>query len=276
MRAMSLNGKTILITGSSRGIGRALALRFARDGANIVIASKTSEPHRVLPGTIHTVAAEVEEAGGKALALVLDVRDDAGIQAVAKQAAEHFGGIDALVNNAGAISLTTTPMTPMKRVDLMFQINVRAAYACSQACYPYLKDAENAHILNMSPPIDLDPRWLQNHVAYTISKYGMSMCTIGMAAEFKSKGIAVNSLWPRTLIDTSALRLVGGEQIARNGRKPDIMADAAYEILTTDSRELSGQCIIDEELLKTRGVTDFEPYAVDPTQSLINDLYITE
>jgi len=276
MRGMSLSNKTIFISGASRGIGRAIALRCAQDGANIIIAAKTSEPHPKLPGTIHTVAAEIEEAGGKALPLIVDVRDADRIQAAAAQGAEHFGGIDALVNNAGAISLTGTAHTPMKRLDLMFSVNVRAAFACAQACLPYLAESDNAHIINMSPPIDLDPRWLQNHVAYTISKYGMTMCTIGMAAELKSKGIAVNSLWPQTIIDTAALRLVGGLQMARNGRTPEIMADAIHAILTSDSREITGNCFIDETLLRSRGVTEFEKYAVDPTQTLINDLYISE
>jgi citronellol/citronellal dehydrogenase len=276
MRGMTLSNKTIFITGASRGIGRAIALRCAEDGANIIIAAKTNEPHPKLPGTIHSVAQEIEETGGNALALVVDVRDADRVQAAVDQGAEHFGGIDALVNNAGAISLTGTVHTPMKRVDLMFSVNVRAAYACSQACFSHLANAENPHIINMSPPIDLEPRWLQNHVAYTISKYGMTLCTLGMAAEFKSKGIAVNSLWPQTIIDTAALRLVGGLQMARNGRTPQIMADAVHAILTSDSREVTGNCFIDELLLRSHGVTNFERYAVDPSQTLINDLYISE
>jgi len=276
MRCMTLSNKTIFITGASRGIGRAIALRCAEDGANIIIAAKTNDPHPKLPGTIHTVAAEIEEAGGKALALVVDVRDADRVQAAVDQGAEHFGGIDALVNNAGAISLTGTAHTPMKRVDLMFSVNVRAAFACSQACLSHLANAENPHIINMSPPINLEPRWLQNHVAYTISKYGMTMCTLGMAAELKSKGIAVNSLWPQTIIDTAALRLVGGLQMARNGRTPQIMADSVHAILTSNSREVTGNCFIDEALLRSHGVTDFDHYAVDSTQSLINDLYISE
>ncbi|HIN86068.1 MAG TPA: SDR family NAD(P)-dependent oxidoreductase, partial [Myxococcales bacterium] len=214
---MSLQGKTIFLTGGSRGIGRAIALRCAREGANIAIAAKTSDPHPTLLGTIYLVAAEVEEAGGRALPLLVDVRNDARIDEAVGETVNHFGGLDAVINNAGAISLTPTTATPMKRVDLMIGINVRAAYACSRAAIPFLKKGENSHIINMSPPIDLDPRWLKNHVAYTISKYGMSMCTIGMSAELAGAGIAVNSLWPRTVIDTAALRLVGGMALAKNG-----------------------------------------------------------
>jgi len=271
---MSLQAKTIFITGASRGIGRAIALRCAADGANIVIAAKTSEPHPKLSGTIHSVAAEVEEAGGKALPIIVDVRSDELIDSAFAQAADHFGGIDAAINNAGAIMLTGVEMTPMKRVDLMFQVNVRAAYSCARAAVPYLKKADNPHIINMSPPIDLDPRWLRNHTAYTISKYGMTMCTIGLSAELARHGIAVNSLWPRTIIDTVALRLVGGMAMAKNGRTTDIMADAIYEILTSDSREVTGNTFIDETLLRSRGVTDFEKYAVEAGNDLITDLYV--
>ncbi|HIA02582.1 MAG TPA: NAD(P)-dependent oxidoreductase [Myxococcales bacterium] len=271
---MSLQGKTIFLTGGSRGIGRAIALRCAREGANIAIAAKTSDPHPTLPGTIHSVAAEVEEAGGRALPLLVDVRNDARIDEAVGETVNHFGGLDAVINNAGAISLTPTTATPMKRVDLMIGINVRAAYACSRAAIPFLKKGENSHIINMSPPIDLDPRWLKNHVAYTISKYGMSMCTIGMSAELAGAGIAVNSLWPRTVIDTAALRLVGGMALAKNGRTPEIMADAVVAILTSNSREVTGNCFIDEDLLRTHGVTDFEHYAVEPGNDLLTDLYV--
>jgi citronellol/citronellal dehydrogenase len=271
---MSLQGKTIFLTGGSRGIGRAIALRCARDGANIIIAAKTSEPHPKLPGTIHSVAAEVEAAGGKALPLIVDVRNDVRIDEAVDEGANHFGGLDAVVNNAGAISLTPTTFTPMKKVDLMLGVNVRAAYACSRAAIPYLKQAENAHIINMSPPIDMDPRWFKNHVAYTISKYGMTMCTIGMSAELKGVGIAVNSLWPRTIIDTIALRLVGGIAMAKSGRTTEIMADATYAILTSDSSEVTGNCFIDEDLLRSHGVTDFEKYAVEPGNDLFTDLYV--
>lgn len=271
----TLQGRTIFITGASRGIGRAIALRCARDGANIVIASKTSDPHPHLPGTIHTVAAEVEEAGGAALAQVLDVRNVALVAERLEQAAAHFGGIDAVINNAGAITLTPAEHTPMKRVDLMFQINVRAAYACASAAIPWLKK-NGGHIVNMSPPIDLDPRWFANYTAYTISKYGMSMCTIGLAAELGKYGISVNSLWPQTVIDTSALRRFGGAETAKHGRTPEIMADATWAILTTPPSELTGQCLIDEKVLATRGITDLERYRVDPDSELINDLYLSD
>lgn len=253
-----------------------MALRCARDGANIVIASKTSEPHPKLPGTIHSVAAEVEEAGGHALALVLDVRNEEGIAQTMATAAEKFGGIDVLINNAGAIFLGGTTSTPMKRVDLMMGVNVRGTYACAQAAIPYLKKGNNPHILNLSPPIDLDPRWLQNHVAYTISKYGMSMCTLGMASELRSQGIAVNSLWPRTIIATDALRMVGGGNLANMARTPEIMADAAYAIITTPSAELTGELLIDETILRHTGVDSFGHYSVVPGAELMTDLFVTD
>ncbi len=266
-----------MITGSSRGIGRAIALKCAADGANIVIASKTSDPHPKLPGTIHTVAQEVEDAGGKALALVLDVRDTDRVAAVIDTAAQHFGGIDALLNNAGAISLTNVESTTMKRVDLMFDINVRAAYCCSAAAIKYLKKSDNGHIINMSPPPSLIPQWFVNHTAYTISKFGMSMCTLGMSQEFKKYGVAVNSLWPKTLIDTVALRLVpGGLDLRKHGRTTDIMADAAHAILTSDSREHTANYYIDEDVLRARGVTDFDHYAVEPGAKLMSDIYVED
>jgi citronellol/citronellal dehydrogenase len=269
-----LASKTIFITGASRGIGRAIALRCAADGANIVIASKTSTPHKTLPGTIHSVAKEVEEAGGKALALVLDVRDDERVEATIQEAAEHFGGIDAVINNAGAINLTPAEHTPMKRVDLMFNVNVRAAYSCARAAIPWLKKSDNGHILSLSPPINLNPRWFQNHTAYTISKYGMSMVTIGLAAELAKYGISVHSLWPRTIIQTDALRLVGGMALGQQGRTPEIMADAAYTILTQDNRDRSGECLIDEDILRAHGQTNFDHYAVDPSKKLLTDLFL--
>lgn len=271
-----LNGKTIIITGASRGIGRAIALKCASDGAHIVIASKTSEPHPKLKGTIHTVAQEVEDLGGKALPIQLDVRDDANIEQVVESTVKNFGGIDILINNAGAISLTNTESTPMKRYDLMQGINTRAVFACSQACLPYLKKAENPHILNLSPPILLAPKWLQDNVAYTISKYGMTLCTIGMSAEFEEYGIAVNALWPRTIISTAAIENIMGERGMNQGRKPEIMADAAYAILTTTDRKITGQALIDEVILREHGVTDFDQYAFKAGEQLMPDFYIDE
>jgi len=276
LAGMKLQDKTIFITGASRGIGRAIALKCAEAGANIVIASKTDTPHPKLPGTIHSVAEEVTNAGGKALALVLDVRDEAGIASAMEKAASHFGGIDCLINNAGAIFLAGTAATPMKRYDLMHSVNVRGTYACSQAALPYLLKGNSPHILNLSPPIDMDPRWLEGHVAYTMSKYGMSMCTLGMSAEFAKSGIAVNSLWPRTIIATDALRMVGGTSLFKMARTPDIMADAAFEIVTTENNELTGQLLIDETFLKTRGVSDFSGYAVESGNELMTDLFVTD
>jgi len=269
----TLKGKTIFITGASRGIGRAIALRCARDGANIVIAAKTAEAHPKLEGTIHSVAAEVEAAGGRALPLQLDIREDAAVEAAARQTAQTFGGIDVLVNNASAISLTGTLATPMKRYDLMQTINTRGTYACSQACLPYLLKAENPHILTLSPPPNLDPKWFAPHVAYTIAKYGMSMCTLGMAREFAAQGVAVNSLWPRTTIATAAVAVFFPESIQAS-RKPDIMADAAYAILTRDSRKTTGNFFIDEEVLREAGVTDLEQYAVTPGGRLHTDIFL--
>ena len=270
---MSLKGKTIFITGASRGIGRAIALRCARDGANLAIAAKTAQPHPKLQGTIHSVAAEVEAAGGAALALQLDIRDDSAVEAAVKQTAERFGGIDALVNNASAISLTGTLGTPMKRYDLMQTINTRGTYACSQACLPYLLKAENAHILTLSPPLNLDPKWFGQHVAYTIAKYGMSMCTLGMAREFAAQGVAVNSLWPRTTVATAAVETFFPESIQAS-RKPQIVADAAYLILTSDSRATTGRFFIDEDVLRAAGITDLEQYAVTPGARLHADIFL--
>lgn len=269
----SLAGKTIFITGASRGIGREIALRCAKDGANIVIAAKSAEPHPKLPGTIHSVAEEVQTAGGKALALKVDVRSEEEIGSAVKQAVEHFGGIDILVNNAGAIRLTGTDATNAKSFDLMWGVNTRATYFTSQACLPHLSRSQGAHILNLSPPINLDPIWLQNHCAYTITKYGMSMCTIGMAAEFKSKGISVNSLWPRTAVATAAIDMLMGEVGMRGSRKPAIMADAAYAIFTHSS-ELTGQLLIDEDFLRTTGVKEFDHYSVVPGATLYPDFFI--
>lgn len=270
----SLENKTIIITGASRGIGRAIALKCAADGANIVIASKTVDPHPKLPGTIHSVAKEVEECGGHALPLQLDVRDEQNIEAVIKHSAEAFGGVDILINNAGAINLTDTENTPMKRYDLMQAVNTRAVFACSRAALPYLKKATNPHILNLSPPISLKDKWLQNNVAYTISKYGMTLCSIGMSAEFETHGIAVNSLWPRTTIATAAIENIMGEDGMNQSRKPEIMADAAYYILTTSDRKITGQALIDETILREHGVTDFDQYAYKPGNELLPDFYI--
>jgi citronellol/citronellal dehydrogenase len=272
---MSLKGKTLFITGASRGIGLAIALRAARDGANIVVAAKTTEPHPKLPGTIYTAAEEIEKAGGKALPIALDIRDDAAVQAAAKHAAEAFGGIDVLVNNASAISLTGTLATPMKRFDLMFGVNVRGTYCCSQACLPYLKQAPNPHILTLSPPLNMKPKWFKSHVAYTMAKYGMSMCVLGMAEEFRADGIAVNALWPRTVIATAAVAMLGDRVKPENCRKPDIVADAAHAVLNRDSRRHTGNFYIDDEVLAAEGVTDLERYALVPGKArLLPDFFL--
>jgi citronellol/citronellal dehydrogenase len=270
----SLNGKTIFITGASRGIGLAIALRAARDGANIVVAAKTTEPHPKLPGTIYTAAQEIEAAGGKALAIPVDVRDEAQVQSAVQRTVETFGGIDILINNASAISLTGTLETPMKRYDLMHQINTRGTYLCSQACLPLLKQAKNPHILNLAPPLNLSPRWFKNHVAYTMAKYGMSMCVLGMSAEFADDGVAVNALWPRTAIATAAISMIGGPGMLAGCRTPEIMSDAAHVILTRDSRKTTGNFFIDEDLLRETGVTDFDGYAASPGATLITDFFI--
>jgi citronellol/citronellal dehydrogenase len=270
-----LKGKTLFISGGSRGIGLAIALRAARDGANVVIAAKTAEPHPKLPGTIFSAAKEIEAAGGKALPVQTDIRDEDQVMSAVEAAVERFGGIDILVNNASAISLTGTLETPMKRFDLMIGINLRGTYLCSRACLPHLKRAANPHILTLSPPLNLNPRWFKEHTAYTIAKYGMSMCVLGMAEEFREAGIAVNALWPRTTIATAALQIIPGADPAR-GRKPEIMADAAHHILTRDSRSLTGQFLIDEEVLRQAGVRDFEKYAVKPGEELRIDLFLDE
>ncbi len=269
----TLENKTIFITGASRGIGRSIALRCAQDGANIVIAAKTAEPHPKLSGTIHTVAREVEQAGGHALPLRVDIRDDEAVFAAVKQAAGTFGGIDILVNNASAINLTGTLATPIKRYDLMQAINARGTYLCSQACLPHLLKAANPHILTLSPPLNLNPRWVAAHAAYTISKYGMSLCTLGMAAEFKERGVAVNSLWPRTTIATAAVEVFFPEALA-SSRKPEIMADAAYLVLTRDSRSATGNFYIDDEVLRAAGVTDLARYAVTPGVPPSPDIFL--
>ncbi|MBR9973822.1 SDR family oxidoreductase [Magnetospirillum sulfuroxidans] len=270
----TLQGKTLFITGASRGIGKAIALRAAADGANIVVAAKTTEAHPNLPGTIHSAAAEIIEAGGQALPVVVDVRDEHSLAAAAAQAADHFGGIDIVINNASAINLTGTADTAMKRFDLMMSVNVRGTFATTQACLPYLKQAANPHILTLSPPPALEPRWFQSHTAYTISKYGMSLCVLGWAAEFKDMGIAANALWPRTIIDTAALAMLGGLIKPGNCRRPAIVADAAHAILTRPARECSGNFFLDEEVLKQHGIDDFSAYAVDPVGQLLPDLFV--
>ena len=270
----ALRGKTLFISGASRGIGKAIALRAARDGAQIAIAAKTVEAHPRLPGTIHSAAAEVEAAGGRALALEVDIRDEGQVQAAVGRAAEHFGGLDVLVNNASAIYLAGTLDTPLKRYDLMQAVNVRGTFACSQAAIPYLRRAANPHILNLSPPLNLDPRWFRGHLAYTLSKYGMSMCVLGMAAELREEGIAVNALWPRTVIATAALAMLGGAAPPERCRRPEIVADAAYAILCRPARDCSGNFFLDEDVLRQEGVIDFAAYAVEPGQPLLPDLFL--
>ena len=273
---VGLKGKTIFITGATRGIGREIALRCARDRANIVVTGKTSEPHPRLSGTIHTVATEIEAAGGAAFAIQLDVRDADAVADAVKQAAERFGGLDCLVNNASAISLTGTLDTTVKRLDLMLAVNLRGTFVCSQACIPYLKKAANPHILTLSPPLNMNPRWFGAHVAYTMSKYGMSMCTLGMAAEFARDGIAVNSLWPRTTIATAAIEQHFPREILEASRKPAIMAAAAYAIVNRDARSTYGNFFIDEEVLRAEGLTDFDQFAVTPGRRLYPDLFVEE
>jgi citronellol/citronellal dehydrogenase len=272
---LTLRGKTLFITGASRGIGKAIGLRAARDGANVVVAAKTTEPHPKLAGTIYTAAEEIEKAGGKALACIVDVRDEEQIRAAVEKAVATFGGIDVLVNNASAISLTGTLQTPMKRYDLMHSINTRGTFACSQACLPYLLKAGNPHILNLSPPLNFDEKWFAPHVAYTMAKFGMSLCVLGMAGEFRAQGIAVNALWPRTVIATAAVQnLLGGDSTIQGSRTPEIMADAAHVILTRPSREHTGQYFIDDEVLASAGVTDLAKYQSAPGSELIPDFFV--
>ena len=274
---MSLQGKTLFITGASRGIGLAIALRAARDGANIVVAAKTAEPHKHLPGTIYTAAEEIEQAGGQALPVVVDVRDEASVMAGVEAAVAKFGGIDICVNNASAIQLTGTLQTDMKRYDLMNQVNARGSYLTSKACLPHLKKAANPHVLMISPPLDMNPRWFAGHTAYSMAKFGMSMCVLGMSAEFKPDGIAFNALWPRTGIATAAIQFaLSGEQGMRQCRKPEIMADAAYAIFNKPAREFSGNFLIDDSFLYGEGVRDFDQYRVDPTQPLMPDFFVPE
>ena len=271
----TLSGKTLFITGASRGIGRAIALRAARDGANIVIASKSSVANPKLPGTIHSVAAEVEAAGGRALALTCDIREEDEVRASVAATVDLFGGIDILVNNASAIWLRGTLDTPMKRYDLMQQVNARGSFLCAQACLPYLLQAPNPHILSLAPPLNLDPKWWAPHTAYTLAKMGMSFVTLGLAAEFGPQGVAVNALWPRTIIATDALNMIPGIELARC-RTPEIVADAAHAILLRPADGFAGHFLIDDDVLFATGVTDFTPYAVDPTQSLLPDLFLSD
>ncbi|HWU12437.1 MAG TPA: NAD(P)-dependent oxidoreductase [Caulobacter sp.] len=274
---MSLKGKTLFITGASRGIGLAIALRAARDGANIVVAAKTAEAHPKLPGTIYTAAAEIEAAGGKALPLVVDVREEASVQAAVDKAVETFGGLDICVNNASAISLTGTLSTDMKRYDLMHQINGRGTFLTSKICLPHLKKAANPHILALSPPLDIKPRWFAPHVAYSMAKYNMSLAMLGMAEEFRADGVACNALWPRTAIATAAIQFaLTGEEGLRHCRTVEIMADAAHAIFEKPSREFTGQFVIDDTFLFAEGVRDFDKYRVDPAASLMPDFFVPE
>jgi citronellol/citronellal dehydrogenase len=273
----SLSGKTLFITGASRGIGLAIALRAARDGANIVIAAKTAEAHPKLPGTIYTAAAEIEAAGGKALPLVVDVREEASVQSAVDKAVETFGGIDICVNNASAISLTGTLSTDMKRYDLMHQINGRGTFLTSKICLPHLKKSANPHILALSPPLDIKPRWFAPHVAYSMAKYNMSLCMLGMAEEFRADGVACNALWPRTAIATAAIQFaLTGEEGLKHCRTVEIMADAAHAMFLKPSREFTGQFVIDDTLLYGEGVRDFDQYRVDPTATLMPDFFVPE
>ena len=270
-----LEGKTLFITGASRGIGKAIAIRAAQDGANVAVVAKTSDPHPKLPGTVWTAVEEIEAAGGHGLACVTDIRYEEQVQEAVKRTVDRFGGIDILVNNASAISLTGTLETPMKRFDLMHQINTRGTFLCSQVCLPELKRAKNPHILNLSPPLNLEPRWFGPHVAYTMAKYGMSMCVLGMAEELRSDGVAVNALWPKTAIATAAVQnLLGGDTTMTRCRKPEIMADAAYWILTQPSREYTGHFCIDEDVLRAAGVTDLDVYSNLPGAELLPDFFV--
>ncbi|XP_055955912.1 hydroxysteroid dehydrogenase-like protein 2 [Patella vulgata] len=270
-----LAGRTLFITGASRGIGKAIGLKAARDGANVVIAAKTSVPHPKLPGTIYTAAKEIEEAGGKCFPCVVDIRNEEDVNKAVEETVKRFGGIDILVNNASAISLTGTEATPMKKFDLMMGVNTRGTYLCSRACLPYLKKGSNPHILNLSPPLNLNPVWFKGHVAYTMAKYGMSMCVLGMAEEFKNDHIAVNALWPRTAIYTAAMEMLGGgKEIAKQCRTVDIIADAAYMMLSKDSKSFTGNFCIDDEFLQANGVKDLDQYTCVPGSTLLPDFFL--
>jgi len=270
----TLEGRTLFVTGGSRGIGLAIAKRAARDGANIIIAAKTAEPHPKLPGTIHTAAAEIEEAGGQALPLMCDIRDDQAVKSAVAEGANRFGGIDVVVNNASAIALLGSEQIAMQRFDLMHQVNARGTFLVSKTCLPWLLKSENPHILTLSPPLNMLEKWFAPHVAYSMAKYGMSMCVLGMAGEFREQGIAVNALWPRTTIATAAVNMLGGDEMMRHSRKPEIMADAAYAIVTRPSREFSGNFCIDDDVLEAEGVTDLSAYAVDPSVNPLPDFFV--
>ena len=272
---MKLKNKTAFISGASRGIGKAIALKLASEGANIVIAAKTAEPHPKLEGTIYTAAEEIEAAGGKALPVIVDIQYEDMVQAAIEKAVDTFGGIDILVNNASAINLSKTEDLPMKRFDLMHQINVRGTFMVSKLCIPYLKKSTNGDILTLSPPLNMKPEWFGAHLAYTMAKYGMSMTVLGLAEELKADGIAANALWPQTTIATAAVKFaLGGDSMIACSRTPDIMADAALEILTRDSRSCTGNFFIDEDILRENGITDFTPYAIDPSKTLFKDLFV--
>lgn len=267
-------GKTVFITGASRGIGKSIGLRLAREGANIIVAAKTTTAHPRLPGTIYSAADEMKAAGGRALPLMVDIRSEDAVTNAVKEAVARFGGIDILINNASAIQLTGTEETSMKRFDLMHQVNFRGTYLATQKCIPYLKKSENPHVLNISPPLNIEKRWFSPHVAYTMAKYGMSFCTFAMAEEFKSAGIGFNALWPRTAIATAAVDMLGGEKMMNMSRKPEIMADAAAFILRRNSKECSGNFFIDDEVLAAEGISDLSPYAVSPGSDLLPDFFI--
>ena len=272
-----LKGKTLFISGASRGIGKAIALRAAKDGANIIIAAKTAEPHPKLEGTIYSAAEDIEAAGGKALPCIVDIRDEAMVDAAIQAGVDKFGGIDILVNNASAINLTGTVQTSMKRYDLMHHVNTRGTFLCSQKCIPHLLKSDNPHVLNLSPPLNMEEKWFGPHVAYTMAKFGMSMCVLGMSAEFKKDGIAFNALWPRTAIATAAIvKILGGDAATQNSRKPEIMADAAHVILTRNSKEFTGQFCVDDDVLKSAGATDadLEKYSMAPGADLLPDFFV--
>ena len=270
-----LHGKTLFISGGSRGIGLAIALRAARDGANVVIAAKTAEPHPKLPGTIYTAAEDIEQAGGRALPVICDIRSEEQVEAAVAAGAEKFGGIDVCINNASAILLRPTMQTSMRRFDLMHQVNTRGTFLVSKTCIPHLLKSENPHILNLSPPLNMEEKWFAPHVAYSIAKYGMSLCVLGMAGEFREQGVAVNALWPRTAIATAAVQnLLGGDELIRRSRRPEIMADAAHVILTRPSRECTGNFFVDDEVLESEGVTDLRHYAVDSSADLAPDFFV--
>lgn len=273
----NLKNKTLFVSGASRGIGLAISKRAARDGANIILAAKTAEPHPKLPGTIYTAADEIEEAGGHALPIICDIRDETKVSKAVKQGADHFGGIDICINNASAIQLTGTLQTDLKRYDLMHQINSRGTFVVSKACLPHLLKSKNPHILNLSPPLDMKPKWFGPHLAYTMAKFGMSLCVLGMAEEFKEQGVAVNALWPRTAIATAAVKnFLGGDDVMNISRTTEIMGDAAYVILTKPSREFTGNFCIDDNLLAENGVSDFSVYAKVPFNKLAPDFFVPE